>query len=107
MRQTEIKQHPAPNDSGCVAALAYRRSPAGWTRLFEGLDPFARLAARQIVVSARCSMNSQTPRKLIQVLNPVSAAGGSSATLPACFARRSERVASEGFFAVEASSRST
>jgi hypothetical protein len=52
----------------------------------------ARLAARQIVISTRCSMDSQAPRKLVEVLNSVSAAGGPSATLPACFARRAERV---------------
>jgi hypothetical protein len=34
------------------------------------------MAVRQIVFSARCSMNLQTPRKLLQVLYPASAAVG-------------------------------
>ena len=59
-----------------MAALAISEFRRAVDKTVRGSRPFARLAARQIVVFARCSMSSQTPAQKLQVLSPASAPGG-------------------------------
>ena len=104
-RQAEVQQHPASNDGSCVAAQTISAVCHAPNKTVLTPRPFARPPARQIVISARCSIISQTSRQVVQELNPSSATGTPSVTNVLC--RRTRSVphfsSSRCFFQLETS----
>jgi len=61
---------PGPNDASCVAVPSLSALRRAADKTVRRSRSFVRLAARQIVTSARCFMNSHIPRKLVQGAEP-------------------------------------
>jgi hypothetical protein len=64
---------PCSNDASCVAALAIFALRRAMCKTVRRSRPFARLAARQIVISAQMFHRFADPAQMLQELNPLSA----------------------------------